>query len=113
MYTYYLGIASYEMFQPPISIGSLAMAIIGGLGSVLSSNFGAMFVTPLPVAARVLIEVVGVYFVDGIYLAPVIAQMWLTRLGGLIIVLLILEPDGLNKLWQNIRNYFRVWLFPH
>jgi branched-chain amino acid transport system permease protein len=23
------------------------------------------------------------------------------------------EPEGLNKLWQNIRNYFRVWPFSH
>jgi len=23
------------------------------------------------------------------------------------------EPDGLNKLWNNIKDYFRVWPFPY
>ena len=113
MYTYYLGIANYEMFTLPISIDYLAMIIIGGLGSVLGSIFGAIFITLLPVAVRIFMEVVGVYFVDGVYLAQVIAQMRLILFGGLIIVFLVVEPEGLSKLWLNIRNYFRVWPFSH
>lgn len=113
MYTYYLGIANYEMFTLPISIDYLAMIIIGGLGSVLGSIFGAIFITLLPVAVRIFMEVVGVYFVDGVYLAQVIAQMRLILFGGLIILFLVVEPEGLNKLWLNIRNYFRVWPFSH
>ena len=31
----------------------------------------------------------------------------------LIIFFLVVEPEGLNKLWQNIRNYFRVWPFSY
>jgi branched-chain amino acid transport system permease protein len=23
------------------------------------------------------------------------------------------EPEGLNRLWRNIRNYFRVWPFSY
>ena len=113
MYTYYLGIANYEMFTLPISIDYLAMIIIGGLGSVLGSIFGAVFITMLPVVVRIFMETVGVYFVDGVYLAQVIAQMRLILFGGLIIVFLVVEPEGLNKLWLNIRNYFRVWPFSH
>ena len=26
---------------------------------------------------------------------------------------LIMEPEGLNRLWINIRNYFRVWPFSY
>ncbi len=113
MYTYYLGIANYEMFQLPISIDYLAMIIIGGLGSILGSIFGAIFITILPFVVRVFMETVGVYFVDGVYLAQVIAQMRLVLFGALIIFFLVVEPDGLNKLWQNIRNYFRVWPFSY
>ena len=58
-------------------------------------------------------ETVGVFFVDGVYLAQVIAQMRLILFGGLIIFFLVVEPDGLAKLWQNIRNYFRVWPFSY
>ena len=45
LYTYYLGIANYEQFQIVVSIDYLAMIIIGGLGSVLGSILGAVFVT--------------------------------------------------------------------
>jgi branched-chain amino acid transport system permease protein len=23
------------------------------------------------------------------------------------------EPEGLNRLWRNIRNYFRIWPFAY
>src|SRR5262249_16409001 len=56
LYTYYLGIANYEQFQLGVSIDFLAMIIIGGLGSVLGSIFGAVFVTLLPIVIRTLME---------------------------------------------------------
>jgi branched-chain amino acid transport system permease protein len=80
---------------------------------VLGSIFGAVFVTLLPIAIRIFMETVGVYFVEGVYLAQVIAQMRLILFGLLIILFLVVEPDGLNKLWQNIRNYFRTWPFSY
>ena len=33
--------------------------------------------------------------------------------GGLIIFFLVVEPEGLNRLWRNIRSYFRVWPFSY
>jgi branched-chain amino acid transport system permease protein len=79
----------------------------------MGSVYGAVFVTLLPIVIRFFMETVGVFFVDGNYLAQVIAQMRLILFGGLIIVFLVVEPEGLNKLWQNIRNYFRVWPFSY
>ena len=52
LYTYFLGIANYEQFQIGVSIDYLAMIIIGGLGSVLGSIFGAFFITLLPIVIR-------------------------------------------------------------
>src|SRR5436190_21273612 len=52
LYTYYLGIASYEQFQLTVSIDYLAMIIIGVLGSVLGSILGGVFVTLLPIMTR-------------------------------------------------------------
>src|SRR4249919_3991067 len=52
VYTYFLGIANYEQFQINVSIDYLAMIIIGGLGSVLGSILGAVFVTLLPLVIR-------------------------------------------------------------
>ncbi|MDP6564497.1 MAG: branched-chain amino acid ABC transporter permease [Alphaproteobacteria bacterium] len=113
MYTYYLGIANYEMFQLNTSIDYLAMVIIGGLGSVLGSIFGAIFITMLPIAIRLIMEAVGTMFVDEAVLAQLIAQFRLIIFGALIIGFLVVEPDGLAKLWQNIVNYFRVWPFSY
>ena len=113
LYTYYLGIANYEQFQIGVSIDYLAMIIIGGLGSVLGSIFGAMFVTLLPIVIRYTMEAfTGVLFSQAT-VHNLIPALRLTLFGALIIVFLVLEPDGLNRLWRNIRSYFRVWPFAY
>jgi branched-chain amino acid transport system permease protein len=42
-----------------------------------------------------------------------IPNLRLILFGGLIIFFLVVEPEGLNRLWRNIRNYFRVWPFSY
>ncbi|MFI4998376.1 MAG: branched-chain amino acid ABC transporter permease [Reyranellales bacterium] len=113
LYTYYFGIANYEQFQLVVSIDYVAMIIIGGLGSVLGSIFGAIFVTLLPIVLRLLLENVGSLFFSEGELANVISGTRLAVFGGLIIFFLIVEPEGLNRLWRNIRSYFRVWPFSY
>jgi branched-chain amino acid transport system permease protein len=113
LYTYFLGIANYEQFQINVSIDYLAMIIIGGLGSVLGSVLGAMFVTLLPIVIRLWMEAFG-----GVFLAPqtvlnLIPNLRLMMFGALIIFFLVVEPEGLNRLWRNIRNYFRIWPFAY
>jgi branched-chain amino acid transport system permease protein len=113
LYTYYFGIANYEAFQIGVSIDYLAMIIIGGLGSVLGTIFGAVFVTMLPIVLRLVMEPLGGLFFDSGELSGMIASTRLILFGCLIIVFLVLEPEGLNRLWRNIRNYFRVWPFSY
>jgi len=113
LYTYYFGIANYEAFQIVVSIDYLAMIIIGGLGSVLGSVLGAIFVTMLPIVIRLFVEAFGGYFWDTAALSAVAASMRLIIFGLLIIFFLVVEPEGLNRLWRNIRNYFRVWPFSY
>ena len=113
LYTYYFGIANYEAFQINISIDYLAMIIIGGLGSVLGSILGAIFVTMLPIAIRIFVETFGGFFWDTAALSAVAASMRLVIFGLLIIVFLVVEPEGLARLWRNIRNYFRSWPFSY
>jgi branched-chain amino acid transport system permease protein len=113
LYTYFLGIANYEQFQLGVSIDYLAMIIIGGLGSVLGSIFGAAFVTLLPIVIRYAMEALsGIFFSAGTVL-NLIPALRLVVFGGLIIFFLIVEPEGLNRLWRNIRSYFRVWPFAY
>src|SRR5205814_2123513 len=42
-----------------------------------------------------------------------IPNLRLMLFGALIIFFLIVEPEGLNRLWRNIRNYFRIWPFAY
>ncbi len=113
LYTYYLGIANYEQFQITTSIDYLAMIIIGGLGSVLGSVFGAVFVTLMPILLRYATEALGMLLFPGTDVANLITNLRLICFGGLIIFFLVVEPEGLNRLWRNIRNYFRVWPFAY
>jgi branched-chain amino acid transport system permease protein len=111
--SYYLGIANYEQFQIDVSIDYLAMVIIGGLGSVLGSMFGAVFVTLLPIATRWFLNAFGGIIFSQADLLNVVPNLRLVMFGGLIIFFLVVEPEGLNRLWQNIRNYFRAWPFSY
>jgi branched-chain amino acid transport system permease protein len=113
LYTYYLGIANYEQFQIGVSIDYLAMIIIGGLGSVLGTVFGAAFVTLLPILIRYAMEAFSGVFFSQATVLNLIPALRLTLFGVLIIVFLIVEPEGLNRLWRNIRSYFRIWPFAY
>jgi branched-chain amino acid transport system permease protein len=113
LYTYYLGVANYEQFQINVSIDYLAMIIIGGLGSVLGSIFGAIFVTMLPIATRWMLESLGGLIFSPSELANIIPNLRLVIFGALIIIFLALEPEGLNRLWRNVLGYFRVWPFSY
>jgi branched-chain amino acid transport system permease protein len=113
LYTYFLGIANYEQFQIGVSIDYLAMIIIGGLGSVLGSILGAIFVTLLPIIIRYTMEAFGGIFFEPQTVLNLIPNLRLMMFGALIIFFLIVEPEGLNRLWRNIRSYFRVWPFAY
>jgi branched-chain amino acid transport system permease protein len=115
LYTYYYGVANYEAFQLPISIQFLAMVIIGGLGSVLGSIFGAIFITMLPIGLDIALREIGFSLLgwDDSVVASIVTQVQLMMFGGLIMFFLVVEPDGLNKLWNNIKDYFKVWPFPY
>jgi branched-chain amino acid transport system permease protein len=113
LYTYYLGVANYEQFQIGTSVDFLAMIIIGGLGSVLGSILGATFITLMPIVLRWATETAGTLLGGAANVADITTSLRLICFGALIIVFLILEPEGLDRLWRNVRNYFRVWPFAY
>lgn len=101
-----------EQFHLDVSIQAVAMVIVGGMGSILGSFFGAALVLLAPI---VLNNFVG-WFVAaiGLSLSPeVLALIPLILYGGLIVGFLLFEPLGLAKIYDNIRNYFLVWPFRH
>jgi len=116
MYAYYWRIATYEAFDLMVSIDYLAMIIIGGMGSILGSIFGAAFVTLMNPFLRGVLDKLAPLFTEPGQLGGVTAiftQLRIVLFGALIIIFLVLEPEGLNKLWRNVKAYFRVWPFSY
>ncbi|HRD74848.1 MAG TPA: branched-chain amino acid ABC transporter permease, partial [Hyphomicrobiaceae bacterium] len=65
------------------------------------------------IVIRWIMESFGTLFFSAADLPAVISSLRLIIFGALIIVFLVLEPEGLNRLWRNIRNYFRTWPFSY
>jgi branched-chain amino acid transport system permease protein len=112
LWVYYLGNANIEAFRIVESIAFLAMIIIGGLGSVLGTIYGTAFVVLLPfILEEILQTFKGVIPVSDIH--SFVAHLRFAVYGGLIVLFLMVEPEGLNRLWRNVKDYFRVWPFPY
>ncbi len=106
----YRGIVNYERFTIDASIFYLAVIIIGGLGSVSGSVYGAIFMTLLPAILSNLGRSLGSTAPAIARLVPFVQQ----GVFGLTIVLfLVFEPEGLAKIWRNIKDYFRLWPFSY
>ncbi|HEX9466075.1 MAG TPA: branched-chain amino acid ABC transporter permease [Alphaproteobacteria bacterium] len=86
----------------------LFMIIIGGLGSILGSFFGAAFISVLPI----LINRVPAAFGMPVSVATA-SHVESMIFGALIVLFLIAEPNGLARLWQIGKEKLRLWPFPH
>jgi len=92
-----------ENFPISIAIDSLAMIIIGGLGSVMGSIFGAAFLTILPELLRLSTTALSGSFPD---LIGKLAALKELVFGVLVIFFLIIEPHGLAAVWKRLRRRF-------
>lgn len=103
-------IVNYERFTIETSIFYLAVIIIGGLGSVSGSIYGAIFMTLLPAT----LTNIG-RSLEGLMpnMATVIPFLQQAVFGLVIILFLIFEPEGIAKLWRNVKDYFRLWPFSY
>jgi len=112
----YLGTVEPEAFTLDLSFRILFMIIIGGVGSVLGSFLGAGFITLLPVLLNVLVHAAnGALQSTFQWSLPgsITSNLELIVFGGLIIFFLIVEPNGLARLWQIGKEKLRLWPFPH
>jgi branched-chain amino acid transport system permease protein len=110
LWAYYTLYVTPEQFGISLSISYLAMIIIGGMGSVLGSIFGAVFITCLP-------EVLNTLAGHGGNIFPNLSMHLLAlREGifGLILVLfLIFEPEGLVHRWRLLKAYWKLYPFAY
>lgn len=115
LYAFLYTIANLEAFTLLVSIQFLAMCVIGGLGSILGSILGAAFVVLLPIVNDLVVRGLGGALLgwDDATASALLPKVNLLLFGGLIMYFLVVEPDGLAKLWRSLMNYFRVWPFPY
>jgi branched-chain amino acid transport system permease protein len=91
-----------------LSVFYLAAIIVGGLGSVLGSVLGALFMTFVPEALRLFAQASSDRF-PGV--AGLLLPMQQAVFGILIIAFLIFEPHGLAAIWARVRRTFHLWPF--
>lgn len=100
------GFITPDNFNIEISIQYIAMIIVGGMGTVLGSIYGAVFMTIIP---EVLMSITSMLGVNYPYLLSVFVYTKGLVFGLIIIFFLIYEPEGLYGRWQKIKKSFRVW----
>lgn len=99
-----------EQFAVNVSIELLAMVIVGGLASIIGSYFGTAFILLLPGQMNTLVGWLASTFHLGIGVEA-LAHIPNMVYGATILLVLLVEPLGLGKLYGNVRNYLLVWPF--
>jgi branched-chain amino acid transport system permease protein len=109
LWAYYRNFVSVEAFSLLMTMEYAAMIIIGGLGSILGAVLGTILVILLP------------YLIESLVLAIKVPTRFTTYMfsidhvifGLIMILFLVVEPNGLVGIWIKIRNYFVLWPFKH
>ena len=104
----YLGAWEPAAFSIDRSFQLLFMIIIGGLGSIMGSFFGAAFIVILPIALNQLPAALGMPISTALA-----SHLEFIIFGSLIVFFLIVEPHGLARLWSIGKEKLRLWPFPH
>jgi branched-chain amino acid transport system permease protein len=108
----YLGSWEPAAFSVDISFKLLFMVIIGGMGSIMGSFFGAAFIVVLPIVLNQFLPLLGSLVGIEVSTAAT-SEAELIIFGALIVWFLIVEPHGLAKLWSVGKQKMRLWPFPH
>jgi branched-chain amino acid transport system permease protein len=100
-----VGIESFTLHH---SISYLAMAIVGGLGTLPGSFLGPLAIKVLDLQVEYLSEWVGAYMTFATNLATALRPL---SFGLVIVLFLMFEPRGIANWWRIIRTYVKLWPF--
>ncbi|MDY7037423.1 MAG: branched-chain amino acid ABC transporter permease [Thermodesulfobacteriota bacterium] len=98
-----------EYFTFVLSVESLIVIIVGGLGSVLGTILGAIFVVVLPEFIKGSLDMLTLIFprLEGAY-----NDDWNIATFGLAIILcLLFEPNGMAGIYFRIKRFCKDWPF--
>ena len=98
----------FESFTLHHSINYLAMAIVGGLGSLMGSFFGPAAIFMLDVQVEHLSEFAKTLFPAALDLATALRPL---SFGLVIVLFLMFEPRGIANWWRILRSYLKLWPF--
>ena len=104
----WLGAAEASSFGINVSFQVLFMVIIGGVGSLIGCYMGAAFIWILPILIRAVPDLIGVSVA-----AERVEHLTFMLVGALIVLILIVEPHGMARLWQITKQRLRTWPFPY
>ncbi len=107
LFAYFFRAITPESFPLIMSIFFLAAVIVGGMGTVLGSVLGAVFMTLVPELLKILVSVLPLSSNATLILSPVRTMVF----GALIVLFLIFEPLGLAEVWKRVRRFFHLWPF--
>jgi len=98
----------FESFLLHHSISYLAMAIVGGLGTLVGSFVGPAAILMLELQMENFAEFVGHYFTA---VGDVATAFRPLSFGLVIVLFLMFEPRGIANWWRIVRSYFKLWPF--
>jgi branched-chain amino acid transport system permease protein len=114
-----LAAVSPEHFQFGWSLWLVGVTLIGGVGSIHGTIFGAMFMTLIPEGLKFLIFALtqNPFFVNLMPFLPHLLEKFLfvkeAAFGLAIALFLIYEPNGISYRWWQLKNYFNLWPFSY
>jgi len=101
---------SPEHFQFSWSLWLVGVILIGGVGSLHGTVFGAMFITLLLEGLKFVVIPLSEVF-------PALSEKFLnvkeSAFGLVIVLFLLYEPKGLAYRWEQMKNYFNLWPFSY
>ncbi len=114
LYAHYQEVVSNEGFTIDRSILFLAMVIIGGLGSVMGTLMGTIFIVLLPEVMDWISGLLRGGAIDqALALRNNIAFLREIAIGVVIVLFLVFEPDGLAHRWRRVKAYWKLYPFSY
>lgn len=98
----------FESFTLHHSISYLAMAIVGGLGTLNGSFWGPAAIRFLDLQVENLAEYAAQYLPSTMNLATALRPF---TFGLVIVLFLMFEPRGIANWWRIARSYVKLWPF--
>ncbi|MDQ1240563.1 MAG: Branched-chain amino acid transporter permease [Thermodesulfobacteriota bacterium] len=107
-------IAHYQRWIVPgsfdfsVSIAYIAMIVLGGMGSILGSVLGAIFITGIPHGIVYVTDMLKENYPS---LTALIVDFKLGIFGLIVVLALLFEPQGLAGIYRRAKTYWITWPF--